>query len=241
MDDPPMTNGLYFISIIASAFEQADPRKALQAAFAEISRVGANPAYRAGHNQFLEFMNCVERAAAHDHSFGADDNTEAILTALREPFTEGGPSAPEGDDGNALTAERWKEWCEAVHEAFDEEHDLSVSEANLVIQRNGRPIHTVNLALPVGNGSIRGIEPGRYRICTASDRLLWEGALTEEHLVWSAAYPGEPLDLAADNESSYRREPTLERSLWNGELTLRVFPGPESGTLKIFATRGNRP
>lgn len=51
-----MNDDLYFIPILAKALEQSDVATALQTGFAEIEKVGAQPRYQRGYQQFLRFM-----------------------------------------------------------------------------------------------------------------------------------------------------------------------------------------
>jgi hypothetical protein len=51
-----MNNDLYFIAILARAFDQPDPAEALSKAFAEIERLGRLPRYQTGFRQFCRFM-----------------------------------------------------------------------------------------------------------------------------------------------------------------------------------------
>ena len=75
--------------------------------------------------------------------------------------------------------------------------------------------------------------PGDYRLATASGWVLWESALTEVELLWSDAYPDAALPVAASTDGETASQPSLEHVLLDGELTVRVFPGPEFGYLEV--------
>ncbi len=62
--------------------------------------------------------------------------------------------------------------------------------------------------------------------------VIWQGELTERDLIWMAAFPDVPLDLAADTDETSART-TREESLLDGELILRVIPGLESGNIEL--------
>jgi len=76
------------------------------------------------------------------------------------------------------------------------------------------------------------INPGFHSLSLDTGRVLWEGELTESHLLWAVAFPGEPLQMAADTGEAGNR-PTLEDDLLDGEMVLRVFPGLEGGSLEV--------
>ncbi len=90
------------------------------------------------------------------------------------------------------------------------------------------------LEAPEQRRSIVSISPGDYSLMLDTGRLIWEGSLTNRDLIWSEAFPGKPLDLAADTGAT-QLQPTRQESLLGGELILRVFPGLESGRLEIEA------
>ena len=89
--------------------------------------------------------------------------------------------------------------------------------------------HAQGLILARGN-----LIPGDYRLSTTTGWVLWESALTARELVWSHAYPDEALPLAAASDDAGTPEPALERELLDGQLRVRVYPGPESGRLEVI-------
>lgn len=54
-----MSEDLYFISRIAAALQEPDPRKALDRAFRRIQEFGRARKYQRGYEQFLRFMQAV--------------------------------------------------------------------------------------------------------------------------------------------------------------------------------------
>lgn len=102
----------------------------------------------------------------------------------------------------------------------------------LVLRREEHALVTI----PLGQGELRqavaNIAPGRYRLELDMGRLLWEAQLTREDLIWSAAFPGKALPLAADT-GQYASAPTRQESLAGRKLIIRVLPGIEAGCIKI--------
>jgi hypothetical protein len=80
--------------------------------------------------------------------------------------------------------------------------------------------------------TIDNITPGSYNMAFATGRVIWQGQLTEKDLIWTEAFPGQPLKLSADTGEA-EGEPTQETSIFDGEIALRVYAGPESGRIEI--------
>jgi len=79
---------------------------------------------------------------------------------------------------------------------------------------------------------MKGMLPAMYSFELNSGRLLWEGRIDKDDLLWAYARPGEGYRLAADTEG-FLPKPTKEIVLLNGEIILRVFPALESGNIQI--------
>ena len=84
----------------------------------------------------------------------------------------------------------------------------------------------------------RNVTPDHYAARMDTGRIIWQGELTEKELIWSAAFPGQALELAADTGEPAARM-TREITLLNGELIIRVFPGAESGRLELRIGESN--
>jgi len=93
--------------------------------------------------------------------------------------------------------------------------------------------HTLG-SFPVSGlpGSVFSVSPGRYVIRFSNGRVLWEGVLTKEDLIWAFAYPAMDLPMAAETEAG-QQEPTRTLSLLEDEFIMYVFAGLEAGEMKI--------
>ena len=76
------------------------------------------------------------------------------------------------------------------------------------------------------------ISPGSYTIRLTNGRVLWNGELTRENLLWTYAYPGKELRLAAETVAA-EQTPTKIELFLDGELEMSVFAGLESGEMRI--------
>jgi hypothetical protein len=105
----------------------------------------------------------------------------------------------------------------------------------LVVERNGEPIAHFDMDGSPMARMLTGIGPGHYSLGLDSGRALWEGDLTEAHLLWDVACPGAPLPMAADTGETTAAS-TLEVPLLDGTLWLRSYPGVGAGYVGIEVT-----
>jgi hypothetical protein len=226
-----MSNDLYFLPIIADALRQAEPKEALKAAFEEIKALGQRPQYEQGFLQFQRFMAEVkknwERPFQKPEDYAIDVIRWLALQAVGGLLKE--------DEAKAVLDligldSRWKGEFEKLCQETSESEMPRIPE--IIIERNGEHIASISCeCLPITK-EIGDVKPGQYAVRLDTGRLIWEGELTEQELLWASAFPGQNLDLAADTGEAIRRT-TREITLLNGELIIRVFPEVESGCLEL--------
>lgn len=229
-----MTNdkNLYFIPMIARALESDDPIKAMDEAFDEIRQLGTLPEYSEGFLQFVEFTK-----AALDASGGASENSiqeirDAVYGLMYDlaSHTFTGSAEQEKTLRTAfMEMPGWRSEYERVQkeaEAFlRHEQPIGVE-----VLRMDRRLGTFALSeLPV---TLFSIAPGRYVVRFSNGRVLWEGDLAKEDVIWAFAYPALDLPLAAETDREHQT-PTRTISLLDGELLISVFAGLEAGELTI--------
>jgi hypothetical protein len=102
----------------------------------------------------------------------------------------------------------------------------------ILIQHNEKTIVETPLRkLPV---TVRLVDayPGFYRIGLSTGWVLWEGPVTEKDLMWSRAFPGMPLRLAAATEAEDSHA-SREFCLLDDEVGVSILPGLESGSIEL--------
>lgn len=76
------------------------------------------------------------------------------------------------------------------------------------------------------------VKPGKYTFILSSGRILWEGTISVQDLVWTEAFQKTSLKMAASTE-----KPKLKASrkieLLNGDIVARILPGIEKGCIEI--------
>lgn len=80
--------------------------------------------------------------------------------------------------------------------------------------------------------SVKGLQPGEYCLRLDGGRVLWRGSLTQQHLLWGKAYPGQRLPAAAATERK-KTPPTWKRKLMRGRLVLEVHAGVKAGLMRL--------
>jgi hypothetical protein len=227
-----VNDGLCFIPMIAEAFERSDPQSALRETFDRIKNIGRQPGRAEGFRQFLRFMD--ELAREHSRTGSTEESSVlddvAASCVKRLTGTDGDPEATRTPDiaGPSASQETYERFCTSIRGATDR---LPVRE--IIVERDGVMIAGFALEQAADTHTIHDAAPGHYLLCLESGRVLWECELTDQDLVWSAAFPGRFLPMAADSGHP-SAEPTHEASLIGDRLVLCVHPGVESGSIAII-------
>ena len=100
------------------------------------------------------------------------------------------------------------------------------------VSRENKPLKSVTFTKFPGSETIDNVTPGHYNIAFATGRLIWEGELTEQDLIWVKAYPGKPFEVAAET-TEREPAPTKQISVFEGQINIEVFAGIESGRTRI--------
>lgn len=130
-------------------------------------------------------------------------------------------------------AEVGKEWEVSPQEPEETTECVAPDRTTeLVIEKNGEHIASIPLKNPPITKEVKNIKPGRYELKLDTGRVLWQGILSTEELIWCCAFPQEDLPLAADTGDNIPRT-TLELMLAGGQVIVRVFPEMESGRIEI--------
>jgi len=104
--------------------------------------------------------------------------------------------------------------------------------SEIIVERNGKIFGVIPLKNMSGAKTIRSVKPGHYVIRLNTDHIIWQDELSDQELIWTAAFPGQALNLAADTGEMNPRM-TREIKLLDGDLIIRVFPEIESGRLEV--------
>ncbi len=229
-----MPDDLYFIPLIVRALKQPDPDESLQAAFAEIQRLGKQAKCAQGYKQFQMFMD----AAAQSPREALQDRTALIEVIVKSLIEDLACGVFEGDASAETMALELigsrQEWQEEYERSIQEGIDapIAVDRFAVLLEDETQSVRSLEFSSQGGTGSFDTIPPGRYTLSLDTGLLLWGGELKASDLIWREAFPDEPLEMAAATGESAGRS-TVDETLLEGELRMRVFPGIEHGQLKI--------
>jgi hypothetical protein len=229
-----MNNNLYFLRILTEALKVPNPEPEIKKAFDKIENLGQQPEYRQGYHQFLQFMDKVSESGKRDPVDSGDLNQELIRDLVFQMAT--GLLDRDSNEGKQLLAlirsrPEWQKEFDEVSAQTSESEGLS-GQMKIIVTKNGDTIGSIPAEPSVFAQTIRNVTPGFYEVRLNTGRVLWQADLIEEDLLWSAAFPEQALDLAADTGESFPRI-TKEFTILDGEITIRVFPEIESGRIEI--------
>ena len=227
-----MDCNLYFIEILSKALTQRDTVKALRNAFEEIVTLGSTDPYRQGFEQFRAFMEVVSTHDKKKHGNVplAEYIHKQIIDVASDLY-----DGSEEEKQNILHMIQSRPLLRREYDKFrDEIQEFTalMKEFEMVVCCNDKILESIPFtSLPVSK-TIHSVTAGVYRIRFETGRIIWQGELTEQDLVWARAYPGRPVNLAADT-TQRKMEPTREFILFGGEIIIQVFAGIESGRMVI--------
>jgi len=230
-----MADELSFIPMLERALQASDPKAALIEAFRSIHEQESVRGKRTGPTAFERFMDAAVRAAQGGQEPLAVEVSHIVRGLMVELATE----TFEGDDAMRRSATELirsrPEWqTEYAALLAEVQGILDRGQLALTLVREGEEVITWQLDKGREPMSASGITPGHYALRLDTGRVVWQEVLTDRELVWTAAYPGQPLSVAAA-QGQLSEQPTLIAKPLAGELALRVFPGLESGRIEIVS------
>jgi len=224
MDSP---KELYFIPILMRAFDSADIRSGLRDAFREIEQLGSLPEYADEYKQFEAFISAGVQSISPETR---DEALTHILFALATNTFEGHDAVKsmliDKIQDNADLKSRYEQICHDIG-AQTVEPPISIE-----LERDNELIQSIVFSDDSGEQRISGIVPGQYRLRLANGRLLWEGTISSQDVIWDEAFPRENYNMAADTGDLEQRS-TWTEELLDGEVRVSFYPGLESGILVI--------
>ncbi len=227
-----MNHDLYFIPIIADALQQQDTEAALMQAFDRIRSLGAAVEYQSGLRQFDGFMASVNRLARRE---GSPPHCEDIVREFMTELVTDTFAGSEQDKQAVWAAVRSRpQWVAEFDQLVAEFASVmsAPKDITICVGRGDELPVMLTLRKDKPSSMVDHVVPGSYTVRLGTGRVLWEGELHRQHLLWADAFGGRPVKLAADTGLP-RSGPTQEIRLPECGLTLRIFPGLESGRVEI--------
>jgi hypothetical protein len=227
-------NNLYFVRLIARAFQQPDLKNALKEAFKQIESLGRRSEHKQDFPQFLRFMAEVKRNC-EKVSWESDDYLDAMLHDLSFQLATG---LFDGDKDEAKAAlslinsrPHWREHYGMLCEEARKSEGFSGS-MEVIVEKDGGLFDSFTIGEKSVTREISNIKPGDYTVKLDTGRVVWQERLNERDLLWVYAFPEYGLRLAADTGDSISLK-TRDVLVLDGEGAIRVYPGVESGRLEL--------
>lgn len=225
-----MSRELYFVPILTKALAEPDVKRSLENAFASIQLLGHQKRYAEGYHNFCKFMS---------ESYWRRQllNEQAIRMVILK-CAEGTSAEMRGWEELAPIEKGQVLRFRNEHEALCQEFGRFATGARAPVVQvlcNGRKLGQVSFSTKAGRRTLDGINPGHYSLKLDSGLVIWEGQLYARDLIWTEAFGGKNLNLAAET-SDIRRLPAREVEVPEAALTLRTFAGLETGSLEIELT-----
>jgi len=107
------------------------------------------------------------------------------------------------------------------------------TEVEILGEQGDRLVSACRLVRGCRGAYLEGIRPGPCCLKLDTGRVLWEGEVHEHDVLWAKAFPGQPLQMAADTSGPIYQT-TRELRLLDGSLIVKFHPGLEGGQLEII-------
>jgi hypothetical protein len=203
-------------------------------AIQEIIALGQRPEYERGFLQFQHFMAEVKRKWEVPSQKPGDILVEGIRylsLQVASDLLEENPEEVQVALDLIRSESQWQEEFEKICREVSKSKTTYRS-PEIIIEKNGECISLTPWERQLISKEIRNLTPAHYVARMDTGRGIWEEELTEKDLIWSQAFPGQALELAADTGEPAAKM-TREITLLNGELVIRIFPGTKSGRLEL--------
>jgi hypothetical protein len=236
MNEREDSKRLYFIPLLARAIESGDQKQAMKGAFDEIEKVGNQPGYEEGFQQFQEFIKSAFSPSDEESNEKIRSIRNAIYRLIYDLVTDSFEGDENLKDAFISAIKRNPRWNAEYERLESEMQDYLAPDSPIQIEilRENQVIDAVHMTAETI--TVSPIFPGQYTMRFSNGRILWEGDLTREDLIWTYAYPDQDISMAAETED-FRQEPVKTISLLDGEIVLRIFAGLESGRIILKIER----
>ena len=226
-------NSLYFIPLLAKAYDNPDRAAAFKDALTEIIRLGKRPEYQEGFEQFEQFIETGLRQGKEDSQAFARLN-DFVLQRLLHLIASDSFDGPDAVRQAVLKRVQSDPILQAHYQALKEE--IAEGEPVLEVELYKNEVLVGSRPLPTEqeSTSFDSVEPGNYSLKLSNGRVLWEGEVEAKDVVWKDAFPEKAYPMAAATQHEARNR-TRSVELLKGEMVLAFYAGLESGNIQLRA------
>jgi hypothetical protein len=217
------SNNLYFIPILAKAFESEEPIEAMEKALREIVEIGEQEEYRFGYEQFKQFLKS---------GFESEENpSEVLLNKLLVGLESNSMNISLAEHEELINIIKSNK---IIYEKYQKLIEVYQSDSTLEIEiyKNEKLFSSKTIDSKEKELNIKNIDPGNYSIRLSSGRVFWEGEIKSEDVTLDDSQPNREYTLAADTDE-VGIKPTRVIELIKNEMQLYIYAGLEFGKFKI--------
>ena len=219
---------IYFMTELFRALDSDNPTESLREAMKNIAEIGRDPKYADAYKQFTSLLAAsIAELKASDSSEWSAMEARAlfdIMTKIAHDTFQG----PDDVRKQLLQNIKDNTFLSSIYTEVipDIRHHYL-----FILEKDGEIFD--EFSLRTGDSHVLPrIRPGTYSLNYANGRRLWHENLTTNHLVWEQAFSGEEYPMAADTGEATQRS-SYSGSMLDGEITVQVLPGLETGTIRI--------
>jgi phenylpyruvate tautomerase PptA (4-oxalocrotonate tautomerase family) len=220
---------LYFIPIIAKAFDRPHPDESIHVAIDEISNLGKLDEYKYGYELFKKFVEEVIRS----HAINKENKDKVFDNIITRIFSEDKDLLEE--KSNILNMFKNSGMLNVRYEKLYQEYFKRIP-LEIELYKEGSKVSSKPIEKYSTEIIFKEIKPGHYSINLSNGRMLWESEITKREIIWDDAFPGVSYPMAADSGEE-KIQPTISKELVVGEIALSIFPGLETGMIVLKLSR----
>jgi len=225
-------NNLFFIPILAKAYNNPDKSFGFEEAINEIILLGNKPEYHKGFEHFQEFV----LSGLHNLLGDVEDlesirsaTIDKILVSIILDTFEGPREIKDTFLKKIRTDKELAERFEKLKQQFGVEKEYYVE-----IYHNNNFLK--KLSFENNKAYISGITPGQYSLKLSNGRTIWESEILENDLIWQKAFPNQDYQMAAATEDE-DKSITRIMDIFEGGITIKLHAGLESGGLSVIINK----
>jgi len=228
------SKNLYFLKLIQKAYESNDRLSSFKRAFDEIKSKATDQEYEIAFRNFRYFIETVESILMKNADLKESLKYSYFYNLLVDILSDNFVDGKEEKQEILEYFRKDEEFCRIQKDISDATTTSGVF--SIEVLRDGKLLESQQCPADYKPLTISNLTPGEYIIQLSNGRRLWSQELGAEHIIWKSAFPKKEFPAAAMTEPT-KSPATLSKSLLNGEMSLDIFPGIESGTMKISLTK----
>ncbi|MCJ7802799.1 MAG: hypothetical protein MUP82_10630 [Candidatus Marinimicrobia bacterium] len=227
-------NKLYFIPILTKAFEDPEPVEAFKLALQEIIRLGTTHEYKEGYKQFELFLGSGIGKLIKDNK-GFSDFQVIVMERLMARLATDNFTGPSDVKETILKMIKANPKLNQKYNKFVTELpkiELETPILEIGLYRTENLVESQGYPKEMEKRYFKNIKPGQYILKLSNGRVIWEGNIAAQDVIWKKAFPDRDYAMAAETVKQ-PTEPTRSLKILNGQIKLTFEAGLETGKIRL--------